>query len=91
LLGNYTLIDSANSIFSKYLNNGRGRKKILVRPQAFKVHLKKKHGVAGRVATVKYFGTHDEVTVNCGGESIYISTVPFLLKPGKKVHVSLKP
>ena len=91
LLGNYTLIDPAKSIFSKYLNNnGRKRKKILVRPEAFDVHLKKKRGVSGRVISVNYFGTHDEVTVDCGGESICISTVPFLLKAGKKVHVSLK-
>ena len=90
LLGNYTLIDPTKSNFSKYINNGRGRKKILVRPEAFKLHLKKKRGIAGRVVHINYFGTHDEVTVDCGGESIFISTIPFLLKKGKKVHVSLK-
>ena len=88
LLGNYTLIDTAKSNFSKYFN-GRGRKKVMVRPEAFKLHLKKKRGVAGRVVHVNYFGTHDEATVDCGGESILISTPPFLLKTGKKVHVSL--
>lgn len=90
LLGNYTLIDPAKSIFSKYLNNGRGRKKVVVRPEGFKLHLKQKRGVLGKVVAINYFGTHDEVTVNCDGESIFISTAPFLLKPGKKVHVSLK-
>jgi len=90
LLGNYTLIDPAKSVFSKYLDNGRGRKKIVVRPEGFKLHLKQKRGVPGKVVTINYFGTHDEVTVKCGGESIFISTTPFLLRPGKKIHVSLK-
>jgi len=90
LLGNYTLIDPTKSIFSKYLNSTQGRKKLMVRPESFKVHLKQKRGVAGRVVGVHYFGTHDEVSINCGGESISISTTPFLLKKGRRVHVSLE-
>ena len=90
LLGNYMLIDPVKSIFSKYLNNGRGRKKVMVRPDAFRVHLKQKRGIAGKVVSVNYFGTHDEVNIKCGGESIIVSTPPFLLKAGRKVYVSLE-
>jgi ABC-type sulfate/molybdate transport systems ATPase subunit len=52
LLGNYTLIDPAKSIFSRYLGKRSGRKKLIVRPEAFKVHIKQKRGVAGKVAGV---------------------------------------
>jgi len=90
LLGNYTLIDPKKSIFSKYLVRQSGRKKLMVRPQAFKVHLKQKRGVAGKVIAVNYFGTHDEAQVNCSGEIITASTPSLLIKTGKRVHVSLE-
>jgi iron(III) transport system ATP-binding protein len=88
LLGSYNLIDPAYSVFSKYLK--RGHKRVIIRPEAFKVHLKKKRGIAGKVEDVSYFGTHDEVTVNCAGELVIVSTKPFLLKKGKKLHVTLE-
>ena len=90
LLGNFTIIDPAKSFFSKYLDNGRGRKKVMVRPEAFNVHLKQKRGIPGRVVSVNYFGTHDEAVINCSGETVSITTSPFLLKKGRRVHVSLK-
>lgn len=89
LLGNYTLIDPIKSNFSKYLGNGRGRKKVMVRPEAFRVHLKQKRGVPGKVVAVNYFGTHDEVIIDCNGETVSASTVPFMLKKGKRVYVAL--
>jgi iron(III) transport system ATP-binding protein len=88
LLGNYNLIDPSKSIFSKYLKKG-SHKTVLIRPEAFKVHLKKKKGLPGKVIAVNYFGTHDEVSVNCGGEIILTATTPSLLKTGTRVHVSL--
>jgi ABC-type Fe3+/spermidine/putrescine transport system ATPase subunit len=90
LLGNYTLIDPKKSIFSKYLGKQSGRKKLMVRPQAFKVHLKQKRGVAGKVIAVNYFGTHDEAQVNCSGETIIARIPSLLVKKGKRVHVSLE-
>lgn len=90
LLGNYTLIDPRKSIFSKYLGEQSLRKKLIIRPEAFKIHLKQKRGVAGKVAAVNYFGTHDEVQVNCSGEIILANTPSMLVKTGKKVHVSLE-
>jgi ABC-type Fe3+/spermidine/putrescine transport system ATPase subunit len=90
LLGNYSLIDPRKSIFSKYLGGHSGRKKLIVRPEAFKVHLKQKRGIAGKVVAVNYFGGHDEAQVNCSGEVIIVSTPSLLLKTGKKVHVLLE-
>jgi iron(III) transport system ATP-binding protein len=89
LLGNYTLIDPRTSIFSKYLKKQSGRKKVLVRPEAFRIHLKQKRGAMGKVVSVNYFGTHDEAEVNCKGEKIIVSTPSMALKKGKTVHVSL--
>lgn len=87
LLGNYNLIDPSKSVFSKYLNGVN--KALVVRPEAFKVHVKKKKGIPGKVIGINYFGTHDEATINCSGEIITVSTVPSLLKTGKRIHVSL--
>jgi ABC-type Fe3+/spermidine/putrescine transport system ATPase subunit len=89
LLGNYNLIIPTESIFSKYLSS-KGRRPIIVRPESFKVHLKQKRGIQGKVVTVKYYGTHDEAIVNCSGEQIMVNTEPFLVKPGKRVYVSLQ-
>ncbi|HMG89283.1 MAG TPA: ABC transporter ATP-binding protein [Chryseolinea sp.] len=90
LLGNYTLIDPRKSIFSKYLGERSGRKKLMVRPEAFKMHVKQKRGVAGKVVAVNYFGTHDEAHINCSGEVIIVNTPSLLVKTGKKVHVILE-
>jgi ABC-type Fe3+/spermidine/putrescine transport system ATPase subunit len=90
LLGNYTLIDPRKSIFSRYLGKQSGRKKLIVRPEAFKVHLKQKRGISGKVVAVNYFGTHDEAQVNCSGEIIMVSIPSSLVKTGKKIHVSLE-
>jgi iron(III) transport system ATP-binding protein len=89
LLGNYTLIDPKKSVFSKYLYTP-GRKKVVARPEAFRIHLKQKRGVGGKVVDVNYFGTHDEAKVICAGESIIVSTPPLFVKKGRKVHVSLE-
>ena len=90
LLGNYTLIDPKNSMFAKYLPANAGRKKLMVRPEAFKINLKQKRGIAGKVIAVNFFGTHDEVHVNCSGELVLVNTPPWFLKVRKKVHVSLE-
>ncbi len=88
LLGNYTLIDPTSSVFSKYIRKP-GRKKVMIRPESFRIHLKQKRGIAGKVVAVNYFGTHDEAHVNCAGESIIVSTPSSFVKTGKRVHVSL--
>lgn len=90
LLGNYVLIDPGKSVFSKYLYNGKGRRNVIVRPESFRVHLKQKRGIAGKVVAINYFGTHQEANIQCGSESILVSTPPFQLKVGKKVYVSLE-
>jgi ABC-type Fe3+/spermidine/putrescine transport system ATPase subunit len=89
LLGNYTLIDPKKSVFSKYLGQQPGRKKLMVRPEAFKVNLKQKRGIAGKVIAVNYFGSHDEALINCSGEIIIASTPSLQVKKGKRLHVSL--
>lgn len=88
LLGNYNLINPTKSVFSKYLP-AKGRKTVIIRPEYFKVSVKRKRGIAGKVVAVNYYGTHDETLINCAGELITANTTPFLLRPGKKVHVFL--
>ena len=88
LLGNYTVIDRSNDVFSKLIKGKDIPKKIIARPESFKLSLKQKRGLKGKVKSINYYGTHDEVEVNCSKEVLLIKTLPGAMEIGKRVYVT---
>jgi ABC-type sulfate/molybdate transport systems ATPase subunit len=88
LLGNYTVIDRSNEVLSKLFKGNEHPKKLIVRPESFKLSLKQKRGIRGKVETVNYYGTHDEVEVSCSKVVLLIKTAAGAVKIGKRVYVT---
>lgn len=74
---------------------GKGRKpagkQLLVRPENLRLAAPGAAGVAGTIASVRYFGSYYELTVEVAGANVTVRTTEAGLEPGTAVHLALAP
>jgi ABC-type sulfate/molybdate transport systems ATPase subunit len=90
LFGKYTVLTSSQCLDLFKINAGRRKKNIFVRPENFKIVSKKRDAVAGKVNSIRFYGSYYEVEVLWSTTVITVRTasVPNL-GVGDTVYVSL--
>lgn len=73
LFGNYNLID-LSEVNDLHVPKNTFWKKLLIRPENFKIGSEENYNLSGTVSKVKYFGSYYEIEVLSGGNVINIKT-----------------
>ena len=89
LLGKYNLIKPAHAKPFSKLTGRKSTKSIFIRPEDFALARKGRNTIEGKVNTVKFLGSHYEVTVRIAGTKIMLYTSRKNIKPGSVVYVSM--
>jgi ABC-type glutathione transport system ATPase component len=93
LFGNYTLLEPA---LRKMFSNGKkidskDKRKMIVRPEGFRITTKSTRSVRGKVTDVRFLGSHYEIEVECKKNIVTAKATSGDLSEGDTVHVSLIP
>jgi ABC-type sugar transport system ATPase subunit len=88
LFGQYQLLNTDQLLLLTGSTIKITKKKALVRPEHFKIDLKKKTKVTGKITQVDFLGSYYEADVMLGNNQYRVKT-ELQLKKGDKVHLSV--
>ncbi|WP_276372316.1 ABC transporter ATP-binding protein [Chryseolinea sp. H1M3-3] len=92
LFGNYNLIEKSQAhLFYKMWGKEPKEKKLVVRPEHFKITKKKSDALEGRVIHITFFGSHYEIAISVGDILITVTTRKNNVKKGEAVYVHCSP
>ncbi len=74
LFGRYNLIDSQSELYSKLKKGKDNNKKLIVRPEQFKVVSNRNHQFSGKVIDVNFYGGYYEVVVEAFGDVLILDS-----------------
>ncbi|MCC9135340.1 ABC transporter ATP-binding protein [Pontibacter silvestris] len=92
LFGSYNLIGAANTeIYSRLAGIKENGKKILVRPESFKIIEKDSEAITGTVTKITFFGSYYELTVSISEAVVRVKTVECNISEGDNIHLNVSP
>jgi ABC-type Fe3+/spermidine/putrescine transport system ATPase subunit len=91
LFGRYNLLELSSAKFFYGKRVTSGKKKLVVRPEDFKLVPKKVKSIPGKVIQVSFQGNCYELEVKCGDITIIVQTDKNTIKVGSRVNVKGSP
>ncbi len=92
LFGIYNLIKKSHAdLFYKMWGMDQKEKKLIIRPEHFKITKKKSGALEGKVTHITFFGSHYEITISVGDLLITVTTRKNKVKKGEAVYVYCSP
>ena len=91
LFGKYNLVSAELANSFPGVSVAGKKKKVLIRPEYFKLEKDERHGLPGTVHKVTFYGTHFETEVILSGSTVTLKTLDSSAQKGDTVYVSLAP